>query len=291
MKDILIGTITNYNKDNLKPWVESIKQSGFTGDKYMVCYNITYDTVQYLQDHDFKICVFENIPQRQMYGYNFPPNFHVCVHRFLHMWSFLNNLPEEIKQSYRYIISTDVGDVIFQSNPSTWLEQHLEGTHYEINAATESLKYKDEVLWGADNMKTSFGNEVYEHIKDNLIYNAGTISGKFQTILDMFIVIYNMCQGFKTANPDQAAYNLLLSLEPYKSKTKFNMSEDGWAAQLGTTMNPSALNYFKNNIVENLPIVDEKNQLICTSNGTPFVIVHQYNRLPELIQMMRKKYS
>ena len=291
MKDLLIGTITNYNKQQLTPWVESIKRTGFTGDKYMVCYNISYETVQYLQSHDFKICVFSAIPEKQMYSYNFPPNFHVCVHRFLHMWSFLNTLPEEIKKYYRYIISTDVGDVIFQSNPSTWLEQNLEGTKYEINAATESIKYKDEVLWGAKNMHTSFGNEVYDHIKDNLIYNAGTISGKFQTILDMFIVIYNMCQGFKTANPDQAAYNLLLSLEPYKSITKFNMSEDAWAAQLGTTMNPSALNYFKANIVEKLPIVDKNNGLVCTSTGKPFVIVHQYNRMPELIQMIHKKFN
>ena len=226
-----------------------------------------------------------------MYTYNFPQNFHVCVHRFLHMWSFLNNLSEEVKKEYRYIISTDIGDVVFQSNPSTWLEDNLTGTNYEINAAAESIKYKDEILWGAKNMENSFGSEVYEHMKERLIYNAGTISGKFQTVLDMFIVIYNMCQGFKTPNPDQAAYNLLLSLEPYKSITKFNMSETGWAAQLGTTMNPSALQIFKNNIPEELPIIDKTTQLICTSTGKPFVIVHQYNRMPELIQMMYSKYT
>ena len=291
MKDLIIGTITNYNIQQIKPWVESLKQCGFTGDKYMVCYNISYETIQYLQSHEFKICVFENAQHRQMYTYNFPQNFHVCVHRFLHMWSFLNNLSEEVKKEYRYIISTDIGDVVFQSNPSTWLEDNLTGTNYEINAAAESIKYKDEILWGAKNMENSFGSEVYEHMKERLIYNAGTISGKFQTVLDMFIVIYNMCQGFKTPNPDQAAYNLLLSLEPYKSITKFNMSETGWAAQLGTTMNPSALQIFKNNIPEELPIIDKTTQLICTSTGKPFVIVHQYNRMPELIQMMYSKYT
>ena len=291
MKDLIIGTITNYNIGQLAPWVESLKQSGFTGDKYMVCYNISYETISYLQSHNFVLCVFDNIPTRQMYGYNFPQNFHVCVHRFLHMWLFLNKLTDEEKSQYRYIISTDVGDVIFQSNPSTWLDNNLQGTKYEINAATESIKYKDETLWGANNMTQSFGNDVFEHIKDQLIYNAGTISGKFQTILDLFIVIYNMCQGFKTANPDQAAYNLLLSLEPYKSLTKFNMSEDGWAAQLGTTMSKTALEYIGKNIVEALPIIDTENKIICTSTGKPFVIVHQYNRMPHLVQMMNDKYT
>jgi hypothetical protein len=288
MKDVIIGAITNYSIDQISPWVESINKCGFNGDRYMVCYNVSYETVDYLKKNGFKLKLFQNDTLKRVYTHPQQQNFHICVNRFYDMWNLLNDLDQSIKNDYRFIISTDVGDVIFQSNPSTWLENNLK--NYKINAATESLKYKDEVLWGANNMKQSFGDEVYSMVKERLIYNAGTISGRFQTILDMFLVIYNMCQGFKTRNPDQAAYNLLLSLEPYKSITKFNMSEDGWAAQLGTTMNPSALKSFEGNIVEKLPIL-ENEMIVTNKKKKPFVIVHQYNRLPELTLLFKNKFK
>lgn len=289
MRDVIIGSITNYTITQIRPWVESLKQSGFTGNKYMVCYNIDYETVDYLKDNGFILKLFINVPHEKRYTYNFPRNFHICVHRFIDMWDFLNQQPQEIKNEFRFLISTDVGDVIFQSNPSIWLENNLKDK-FKINAATESIRYKDEILWGAENIRQSFGNNVYEKIKDNLIYNAGTISGRYQNVIDMFLVIYNMCQGFLTRNPDQAAYNLLLSLEPYKSVTKFNMSEDGWACQLGTTMHLNALQYFEQKLVEPRPVVE--NGIVCTNKKRkPFVIVHQYNRVPDLVEMINKKYS
>jgi hypothetical protein len=276
MRDLIIGSITNYNVNQIRPWVESLKASGFSGDRYMVCYNIDYETVKYLKEHGFILKLFQDVPGLKKYTYTPSNNFHICVNRFFDMWNLLTNLPPELKNDYRFIISTDVGDVIFQSNPSIWLENNLKGV-YKINAATESVYYKDEIYWGANNMKQSFGNEVYETVKENLIYNAGTISGRFQTIVDLFLVIWNMCQGFGTKNPDQAAYNLLLSLEPYKSITKFNMSEDGWAAQLGTSM----VNKFEKLLVEKSPIY-ENEQIVTNKKKKPFVIVHQYNRLPHL---------
>jgi hypothetical protein len=270
MRDLIIGSITNYSVKDLLPWVESLNASGFNGDRYLVCYNIDYDTIEYLKKNGFILKLFCDIPGQRRFTHLPSRNFHICVDRFYDMWCVLKSL----KGKYRYIISTDVGDVIFQSNPSIWLENNL--GDYKINAATESILYKDEIYWGATNMKQSFGIEVYQSVKDNLIYNAGTISGCFDTIVDLFIVIYNMCQGFGTRNPDQAAYNVLLSLEPYKSITKFNMSEDGWAAQLGTSM----VDKFSNVLVEPSPIYE--NGEIVTSKRQPFVIVHQYNRLPHL---------
>ena len=57
---------------------------------------------------------------------------------------------------------------------------------------------------------------VHEANKDNLIYNAGTISGKFDTMIDLFLNIYMVCQGTNPyieggGGPDQAALNVLLS--------------------------------------------------------------------------------
>ena len=83
--------------------------------------------------------------------------------------------------------------------------------------------------------------------------------------------------GNSIHNPDQAAYNILLNSEPYKSITKFSMSESSWAAQLGTT------------ILEAQPIW--KDNYVCTSSGIKHTVVHQYDRIPLWRGAIEKRYS
>lgn len=286
-KDAIIGSITNYNVIQLKPYVNSLLRSGFNGDKYMICYDVSYDVVNYLKENGFIVHTFESNEEKKNYFYNKPPNYVIVVERFLHMYSFLSQLPENITSTYRYLISTDVGDVVFQSNPSEWLSNNI--NDFKIIAASESVIYKNEIYWGANNLLNSFGQEIYDKIKDNLIFNAGSLCGEFNILKNMFLEIYNMCQEYKTPNPDQAAYNVLLSLESYKSITKFSISKEGWAAQLGTTMVErfNELLFDKNE----KPIFNKEIGLLCTSENIPYVIVHQYNRVPELIEFYTKKYE
>ena len=39
MKDLIIGCSTGYKWDTIKYWVNSINQSGFTGDRVMIMMN------------------------------------------------------------------------------------------------------------------------------------------------------------------------------------------------------------------------------------------------------------
>ena len=48
MKDLVIGCITGYDFDKIKPWVNSLDRCGFTGTKAMICYNVGYDTLEEL---------------------------------------------------------------------------------------------------------------------------------------------------------------------------------------------------------------------------------------------------
>ena len=48
-KDLIIGAFTNYDFNQLKPWVESIDECGFTGDKAMVVGNATQETIDELK--------------------------------------------------------------------------------------------------------------------------------------------------------------------------------------------------------------------------------------------------
>jgi hypothetical protein len=48
MKDVVVGFITGYDFDKIKPWVNSLDRCGFTGQKAMIVYNVSYDVVDEL---------------------------------------------------------------------------------------------------------------------------------------------------------------------------------------------------------------------------------------------------
>jgi hypothetical protein len=284
MNDIVVGCITGYTFDKIKPWVNSLDTCGFDGTKAMICYNVDYETVDELVKRNYTILAFKKNDEKKRFEYK--ENFSIVVERFLHLWFLL----KRFKGQYRNIITTDVKDVIFQTNPSTWLENNLGDK--EINVACESIRYQDEE-WGSHNLMKAFGALIHEHNKENLIYNAGTISGKFDTMSDLFLNIYMLCNSTNHfteggGGPDQAALNILLNMKSYKDITNFAMSEDGYAAQLGTT-GPQIAGKYGNKLVEKNPILVDN--MICTSEGVPFSIVHQYDRVPEWKKIIEAKYE
>jgi hypothetical protein len=127
MNDIVIGSITGYDFDKIKPWVNSLDRSGFNGTKAMICYNVSYETVEELVKRNYTILAFKKDEENKRFVYR--DDFSIVVERFLHLWYLL----KQFEGKYRYIVTTDVKDVIFQSNPSTWLEENM--NEAQINVA------------------------------------------------------------------------------------------------------------------------------------------------------------
>lgn len=282
MDDIVVGAITGYSFDKIEPWVKSLDDSGFTGTKAMLCYNIHKSVAEELSYRGYKIFAFGETPESLVYG---KKDFNIVVERFFHLWNIFRNF----KSQYRYLITTDVRDVIFQNNPSVWLENNVKTE--KILASSESIRYEDEE-WGNHNLYASYGPEIHHTHKNNVIVNAGVMAGDFDTMVDLFLNIHLLCNAAPShsipggGGPDQAAYNILLSMEPYKSITRVVASEDGWAAQLGTT-GPQIAKY-QSKLVEPAPLL--KDNLVCTSEGNPFTIVHQYDRVPEWKDIIESSY-
>jgi hypothetical protein len=142
-------------------------------------------------------------------------------------------------------------------------------------------------------MIKSFGQFIYDDIQSNLIYNCGTLSGRFDTMIDLFLNIYMLCNSTNHqieggGGPDQAALNVLLNMKTYKNITNFAYSEEAWAAQLGTT-GPQIVSRYGDKLVEKTPIMCDNT--VCTSIGTPFALVHQYDRVPEWNEIIMKKFG
>jgi hypothetical protein len=274
--DLVIGFITNYNFDKLKPWVYSLIDSEFSGQKAMVCYNIQKDVIEELEKLNFIVFPLEVKEQ-----------FNIVNIRFLHIWQLLKN----IQNKPRYVITTDVADVIFQSNPSEWLEKNLGDK--KICVGGEGLKYKDEE-WGINNMYQSFGPIAANYMQDTPIYNAGTIAGEYETLLDFCYNVSLLCNGAPQhvpggGGPDQAALNLLLSLKPYKDIALLNDHDTNWSCQCGTTVDPTKINKFRPNLLSPEPVW--KDGKMYNSKGEKYVLLHQYNRVPELKKFIQEKYD
>ena len=286
--DLVIGAITGYDFSHIRNWVNSLDRCGFTGTKAMLCYNVKFDVVEELAKRGYAILAFNQDPTTKDLTYS--GEFNVVRERFLHLWYFLNRL--ENKEQYRYIISTDVKDVIFQRNPSEWLENNLLDP-FKLNVACESIRYRDEP-WGRNNLYQSFGPLIYEMNKDHYIFNAGTGSGVFSHFLDFCLQVYLTTLGAPAQVPggggaDQAALNVLVHTQPYQNITRFTYANEYWAAQLGTTKDPRKLDEFRPYLLESEPIM--KDGLVCTQYGHPFYLVHQYDRVPEWKAMIDERYQ
>lgn len=284
-KDLIIGSFTNYDWDKIKFWTNSIDRSGFNGDKAMIVYNAGFDTVQRLVDRNFMIFAFNRDDSRQQFF--FPAQqLIIVVQRFMDLYRFMSGM--DISK-YRYVIHTDVKDVVFQTNPSDWLTENMGDA--KILASCESIRYRDEP-WGNENMARSFPL-LYDSIKNQPIWNCGVQAGVPEVMKDLWMNIFLISIGSQAAtgvyNPDQAAYNVLLNTVPYKDITRFSMSEDGWACQAGTTIDPEKIAAFKPHLLEAQPVWQD--DYAKTSGGKVFPILHQYDRIPEWKTVVEKRYA
>lgn len=271
-KNLIISAFTNYNYNQLKPYLKSIDENVGPCDKIMVVGNTNDETIEKLIEHGWQIQTLtdSNIP--------------IHVGRFLYIYEYLRNFHEQ----YKWIVSTDVKDVIFQGDPFQWMELTSLTSDFQLVAGSESIRYKDE-SWGDENLMQTYGKFVHERFKDNIIYNVGTLGGSSEYIKDLVFQIFFNGVNRPIKIVDQAVFNVLLQTQPYKNVTYFADQKDGWACQAGTTVDPSKIEGFRPNLTEAEP--EWKDGVVYTSTGKPFVIVHQYDRVPEWKKYFAEKYG
>ncbi len=280
MKDLIIGCSTNYDWSKLKYWINSINKSGFTGHKVMILMNCDFETAKKVSEAGFEIIGFSQDQNKNLaYSSSIP----VHVERFIHIYNYLS------RNEFRYVITTDVKDVVFQKNPSDHIDELL-GNDASKNLifASESMRYKDEA-WGNENLLQTFGPYVYEQFRNNEIYNVGVLAGRGNAIRDLAMNIFISAINRPIPICDQSTFNVMVSMSPYKETSFYMPSESGWAAQLGTTADPSKIQKFRPYLLEKEPY--HKDGKVYTSTGKEFTIVHQYDRVPELRNEIERIYG
>ena len=277
MKDLIIGCSTGYNWNVLRYWVNSINRSGFSGDRVMILMNCDRDTVQMIEDSGFKTLTFgRDANGNAVYKQSKLP---VHVDRFLHIYDYL------CRTEYRYVITTDVRDVIFQRNPVEYLEQQL--ANKLMIFSSESMLYKDEP-WGNQNLLDTYGPYIHDKYKHSEIYNVGVLAGHSHAIRELAISIVASSVNRPIPVCDQSTFNFMISQLPYVNTCVYSKSEDGWTAQLGTTADPNKIAAFRPHLLEPEPRFEDN--CVVTSTGKPYYIVHQYDRVPQWRSVIENKY-
>lgn len=263
---IILGCITKYKPEDIKPYVESIEQSGYSGKKIMMVYDVPQETIDYLKSKGW-----------ELYGNQLQQ--HIILQRFRDIYKLLESFPNEI------IIWTDVKDVIFQTDPTKWIEQNKTKP---ILAFSECITFKDDE-WACVNSGTSFPME-WEWLQHLPSYCAGTIVGDSNYLRDLFINIYRW--SLTTSNSDQlsdqAAFNVLINQTQYEDIVQKVEQEEGFVTQLGTVLVKK--DHFGSKLLEPTPLVDS-NFIVKNQNGEVFSLVHQYDRIPQFKEFIYKKYQ
>ena len=202
------------------------------------------------------------------------------------------------------VILTDVRDVVFQDNPTNWLDKYFL-PHFDLVIGSENLCYKDEP-WGRNNMQKSFGDYFYEEMKDKEIFCAGVIAGDYGTIKDLCLNLWLICKGINPhieggGGPDQAALNIMLSMGTFAYSTLYMNAKSGWVSHAGTTLPAIQAGsggigqaYLQNNNMQ-IPFVEEieyftKDNKVYAEDEA-LTIIHQWDRVPAWKALVEEKYG
>lgn len=283
-KSLIIGAMTNYNFEQVRPWVRSIEMSGFEGDKVMIVLNGSYDTVQELIKHDFDVIAFGRDDENKRFVHKPFGNLTIHLERFLHIYNYL---AEDNKwMEYDSVITTDVKDVVFQSNPIEWITD-INGWPTLI-VGSESIRYQDEP-WGNQNLLDCYGPYFHNMFKHKEIYNVGVLAGNSENIKDLALNIF--LNGLNRPIPivDQAVFNMLIQGQPYLDSTYYMDQASGWALHAGTTADPTKIDAFRPYLTEYEPII--KDGIAYTHSEKKFCVFHQYDRIPGIREQVLELYK
>lgn len=283
MTDILIGAADLYTYKDVRPWMQSARESGFDGDIYLICYRIDNS----VREEAAKWNV-------ELYEVNHDPYGREIIHaqrgsptqahnlRFYHTWELLTRLVND-DVVYNIALMTDVRDVVFQKNPILFTSNLLHGG---IVAPSEHIKYNDEA-WNKNNLLEGFGQLLWDlEAHEWTAYNVGTIAGQAADMRALCQLIYRMTEN-RSYPSDQSSFNVIVN-----SGLFYTIRADesiAWAAQMGTTNDPTK-SYLWKKCCEPRPQITE-NGTVLNSAGIPFVLLHQWDRVPKLKELITKKYN
>ncbi len=275
MMDVTIAVIDNLSWMELRPYASSLVLSGFTGIKMILVTPYTPQEVRFnFTRLGFTLIEGEAPPknpaQWDTWGWR----------RFAQAANVLRQYKD-----LRYVIWTDARDVIFQSDPSVWLEKNLAPAQMVVAGLNHFIK--DCPTWN-DAWLSVTSPKDYVRVREFEACACGTFAGAADAMIRMFEDINVMCTGTTHSNvTDQAAFNALV-YTTHEEVTRVPKLQEGFSAQWWPAKS-SEPRTFK---TDGFPVFDTSEGIIYVpETKTPFCIVHLYDRDATWLGIMRRKYA
>jgi hypothetical protein len=307
-KDAIIGCAFNYNTRAIAPFLNSLEQANFTGDLILFINNksdieidkYTYNVVLINPDKDlahhntfhrywykvsrklrleklFKRFVFNEVKKTvsENRGLSnwltsfFYTRYHLMTSRFFLYYYFLKG------KAFENILFTDVGDVVFQSQPLLFSANDCV---YAFSENPDFTISKEEFTesW----IREGFGPEILEIMKDEPVYCAGTIISKNEVTITFLRDFLHLIVEFDISpvvdGIDQGVFNYMIT---YLKKPYFSVNQNGE-------------HVFTMGLLKQEEIILADNKFYLKGNeGRLPGILHQYNRHVNLTNFIQDHYN
>ncbi|MBR9706712.1 hypothetical protein GOV14_06775 [Candidatus Pacearchaeota archaeon] len=176
-KNVIIGVVKNYSYKKIRPFVKSLRDTGFNGDIVLFCNEVPKKTIKQLKAEkvivkEFKIKSHEHlIPAKQIEKIPYD-QLPLMSYRFILYLDFLL----ENKEKYENIMLSDIGDVIFQKDPFDFNIGKMNCFFLMNCPIKEAPAY---VSW----LKKVYGIKIFNKLKNKNMSCAGTFIADYDNMI------------------------------------------------------------------------------------------------------------
>lgn len=283
--DLVIAAAVRYDWPALSAYANSLSKSGFRGTKVVLVQDISELARKNLLDLGFVLVDF-NITDRwnpQLTRYAPVVDFLMDRGEFRKtVWAARWEPALEVLKSkdFRYVIWSDIKDVIFQRDPSPWLEKNLSPS--KLLGCTEGMNIDGEFYNDGWMKQVAYPDmAAYNDIRKNDICCSGTIAGEASAMRDALSEMNRILttspdkpdyEGNLSFLLDQGVWNFIRYSSPLKEITRNPAWDEGFCA---------TVNWFIVHRWTHDPIPEFRDGMLYPKGKSePFCIVHQYDRDP-----------
>lgn len=268
---LVMGLATGYHYGDVRPFIVSLRESGYTGHCTLFVSNTTRD-LDRIQSHDVTCVLVDRDHYTKTHGTEIPWN---ALRFFIYSdYLAMDTTP------YTHILHADIRDIIFQRPP--FVAFPPESKPLTTGQLTVTLEDRRMTIGTCPYMTQwtcgHLSNKIWQSISHCPISCSGTVMADRQNMLHYLetmkkhLLPHSPAKGM--AGYDQAVHNYLLRhghLDPCHI-----VDNDGPIFTLG---------YY-----DGIPHMDD-NGIIYNDSGLIPNIVHQYDRIPTLFKAIRTRYA
>lgn len=256
---MILTSIHRYNTTQLQPFLNSIEINGFSGRKVAVVYQLDESVKLHLIARGFEL-------------HEFRLERHIAEQRFAD--SVLAIERARAASAVDRVIMVDCRDVVFQYNPSTWLNNRI--ADRRIVFSSEGITHKNEP-WNKQMMRDCYGS-IIDELEDKMVINAGVIAGYTDDVVDLCKRQVSWIERAAGSPCDQSSLNIIVHTEGVDG-AYITDDSDAWALQLHVKIH------------NRIPLRINQESTLLNNENKPYCIVHQYDRSPELAKIIKSIYQ